>query len=52
MDAEWKFIDIGAFTAEVKDTDFGVGYTTIEAGLGVRLLRDPRQYVHRWLKTE
>lgn len=37
MDAEGEFIDVGTLAAEVEDADFGVGYTTVEAGLGVRL---------------
>lgn len=40
MDAEREFIDVGALTAEVEDSNFGVGYTTVEAGLGVWLQDD------------
>lgn len=37
MNAKGEFIDIGAFTAEVEDTDFGVRDTAVEAGFGVWL---------------
>ncbi len=52
MDAERKFIDVGALAAEVEDADFGVGNTAVEAGFGVRLLRYSRQYVSRLSKVE
>ena len=35
--AERELVDIGAFTAEVEDADFGVGDTAVEAGFGVWL---------------
>jgi len=47
VDAERKFIDVGALAAEVEDADFGVGNTAVEAGFGVRLLRYSCQYVSR-----
>lgn len=37
MDAEGEFIDVGTLAAKVEDADFGVGYTTVEAGLRVWL---------------
>lgn len=37
MDAKGEFIDVGAFTAEVEDTDFGIRDTAVEAGFGVWL---------------
>ncbi len=52
VDAERKFIDVGALAAEVEDADFGVGNTAVEAGFGVRLLRYSRQYVSRLSKVE
>jgi hypothetical protein len=38
VNAEWELVDIGAFTTEIEDSDFGVGDTTVEAGFGVWLL--------------
>jgi len=38
VDAEREFVDVGAFTAEIEDTDLRVGHTTVEARLGVRLV--------------
>lgn len=52
MNAERKFIDVGALAAEVENADFGVGYTTVEAGFGVRLLSNSFQCVSRLLKAE
>lgn len=37
MNAAWELIDTSTLAAEIEDTDLGVGYTTVEAGLGVRL---------------
>ena len=31
MDAEGEFVDVGTFTAEIKDSDFGIGNTTVES---------------------
>jgi len=38
MDASWEFVDTGTLSAEIVDTKFWVRYTTIEAGLWVRLV--------------
>ena len=32
-----EVVDIGLLTTEIEDTDLGVGNTTVEARLGVRL---------------
>ena len=37
MDAAGEFVDICALSAEVEDTDLGVGNTTVEARFGIRL---------------
>lgn len=37
MDTERELIDTSTLASEVEDTNLGVGYTTVEAGLGVRL---------------
>lgn len=37
MDAEREFIDVRTLAAKVEDADFGVWYTTVEAGLWVWL---------------
>ena len=37
MDAEGKFIDVGALAAQVEDTDLGVGNTTVESRLWIWL---------------
>lgn len=39
MHACWEVVDVGLLTSEIEDTDLGVGDTTVEAGLGVRLDR-------------
>jgi len=39
VDAERKFIDVGALSAQVEDADLGVGDTTVEPGLRIRLER-------------
>ena len=38
MYAEGKFVDIRTLAAEIKDTDLGIRYTTVETGFGVWLL--------------
>ena len=37
MDTKREFVDISTLAAQVEDTDFGVGYTTVEARLWIRL---------------
>jgi hypothetical protein len=37
VDAEGEVVDAGTLAAEIEDPDLGVGYTTVEAGLGERL---------------
>jgi len=38
VDTERELIDTCALTAKIEDANLGVGYTTVEARLGVRLL--------------
>jgi len=38
VDAERELVDVGTLTAQVEDANLGVGYTTVEARLGVRLV--------------
>lgn len=38
VDAEGKLVDVGTLAAEIEDADLGVGHTTVEARLGVRLV--------------
>jgi hypothetical protein len=35
VDAEGELVNVGTLAAKVEDADFGVGYTTVEARLGV-----------------
>lgn len=37
MNAEREVVNVGTLAAQVKDADLGVGDTTVEARLGVRL---------------
>ena len=37
VNAERKFVDIGALATEVEDTNLRVWYTTVESGLGIGL---------------
>lgn len=37
MDAEREVVHAGLLTTQVEDTDLGVGNTTVEPGLRVRL---------------
>ena len=37
VNAEREAIDVRLLSAEIEDTDLGVGYTTVEPGLGIRL---------------
>jgi hypothetical protein len=37
VDAEREVVDVGALTAQIEDTDLGVGDTTVEPRLGIRL---------------
>jgi hypothetical protein len=39
VDAEGEVVDVGTLAAKIKDADLGVGDTTVEARLGVRLPR-------------
>ena len=38
MDAERELVDVGLLATEIEDANLGVGYTTVEARLRVRLL--------------
>ena len=40
VDAQREVVDGRALPAEIEDADLGIGYTTVEAGLGVRLERE------------
>lgn len=37
VDAEGELVDVGTLTAQVEDADLGVGHTTVETRLRVRL---------------
>ena len=37
VDAEREFIDVGTLAAQIEDANFGIGDTTVEAGLGIWL---------------
>lgn len=37
VNAEREVVDVGALTAQIEDTDLGVGDTTVEPRLGIRL---------------
>jgi hypothetical protein len=39
VDAEREVVDVGTLAAEIEDANLGVGDTTVEARLGVRLPR-------------
>ena len=43
VDAEGEVVDVGTLTTKIEDTDLGVGYTTVEPGLGVGLNVDSCQ---------
>jgi len=38
VDAEREVIDIGTLSAQIEDSNLGVGDTTVESGLGIRLV--------------
>lgn len=38
VDAERELVDVGLLATEIEDANLGVGYTTVEARLRVRLL--------------
>jgi len=38
MDTGWKFVDTGFLPTQIKDADFGVWNTTVEAGFGIWLV--------------
>lgn len=47
MDAEREVIDVGALSAKIEDANLGVGDTTVEAGLRIRLKEESvSQVVH------
>lgn len=37
VDAEREVIDTSTLAAKIEDTNLGVGHTTVEPGLGIRL---------------
>ena len=39
MDAKREIVDFGTLASEIKNLDLGVGHTTVEPGLGIRLLK-------------
>jgi hypothetical protein len=39
VDAEREVIDVSLLSTEVEDADLRVGYTTVEAGLRIRLFQ-------------
>lgn len=40
MNTERKLIHIGTFSAQIEDTDFGIGNAAVEARFRIRLSRD------------
>lgn len=40
VDAEREVVNVGTLAAQVEDANLGVGYTTVEAGLRVRLAEE------------
>lgn len=38
VDAEREVVNVRTLAAQVEDTNLGVGYTTVESGLGVGLI--------------
>lgn len=38
VDAEGEFIDVGTLAAQIENANFGIGDTTVEAGLGIWLV--------------
>jgi len=38
VDTEGELVDVRTLSAEIKDTDLWVGDTTVESGLGIRLI--------------
>ena len=44
-----EVVNVGLLTAQIEDTDLGVGNTTVEARLGVRLETRKRMLVNRSL---
>jgi hypothetical protein len=38
VDAKREFVDIGTLSSKIEDANLRVRYTTVEAGLGVRLV--------------
>lgn len=46
VDAEREVVDVGTLAAEIEDANLGVGDTTVEARLGVRLRCVSTRFVH------
>lgn len=42
VDAEREVVDVGALSAQIEDADLGVGDTTVEPGLGIRLRKEKK----------
>jgi hypothetical protein len=48
VNAEREVVDVGLLTSQIEDTDLGVGNTTVEPGLGVRLDSRKLVSIHRF----
>jgi hypothetical protein len=48
VNAEREVVDVGLLTSQIEDTDLGVGNTTVEPGLGVRLYASKLISIHRF----
>lgn len=44
VNAAREVVDVGLLTSQIVDTNLGVGNTTVEPGLGVRLNEENHQY--------
>lgn len=46
VDTERELVNTGTLTAQIEDPDLGVGHTTVEARLGVRLVYSEEEKSH------
>jgi hypothetical protein len=52
VNAEREVVDVGTLATEIEDANLGVGYTTVEARLGVRLRKVLAVAHHRDMRYE
>jgi hypothetical protein len=52
MNAQGEVVDIGALSAKIEDSNLGVRDTTVESGLGIRLVKLLDLLKCQALKTE